>query len=177
VLHVRPCCRWWACKPAPSATSALTSLVKAATPQLAIVAAGGPVSAASIPSVEVTAAAVTARAALQDTKWDVIAVTAPRRAKAGTSPTIALTLNRQGSPVADTTVFVQITTTRRGKATTVTEAVTTAADGTASLAAPDSVVGAKGARSVVEAFTNDARAMGAKGSVAVVSTKNRIIWT
>lgn len=173
-LFVR--CRWWACKPAPIATSEITNLVRAATPQLAIEPAG-PVGASSTAAAEAATAAVTsARAALQDVKWDVVAVSAPRRAQSGSAPTIAITVNRQGSPLAGATVYVQIATRRNGKTTTVTVPVTTQADGTATVAVPVSVQGTKGARSVVEAFTNDARAMGAKGTVSVLSTRNRITW-
>lgn len=189
-LHniVTYCCRWWACKPAPTTTSALTSLVVAATPQLALAAeaiAGQPISAAAAAataeSPEIQAATASARAALADVRHDLVAVIAPRRIKAGASPTLAITVNRQGEPVADATVFVQITTKRRGGGgagggSTVTVSVTTGPDGTASLAVPEAVQGVKGARTTIEAFTNDARAMGVKGSVPVVSARRRMVW-
>lgn len=157
----------------------MTDLVKTATPQLAIIAAGGPVDAASAAALIETAAVTTARAALSDALFDIIAVVAPRRAVAGSEPTIALTVNRQGSAVADASVFVQFTTTRRGsrRSVTVTVPVTTSADGTATVTLPKSASGTKGARTVIEAFTNEGRAMGAKGSVSLISTRKRLIWT
>jgi hypothetical protein len=156
----------------------MTDLVETATPQLAIIASGGPVNAASAASLVETAAVTTARAALSDALFDIIAVFAPRRAVAGSEPTIALTVNRQGSPVADASVFVQFTTVHRGsrRAVTVTVPVTTSADGTATVTLPKSASGSKGARTVIESFTNEGRAMGAKGSVSLISTRKRMRW-
>lgn len=115
---------------------------------------------------------------------DVVAIAAPRRVKAGSEPpTLAVTVNRQGAPVPNATVFVQITTTRRGggvagsAAQTVTLPVTTGADGTAAVTMPKAVVGVPGSRTVVQAFTNEGRAIGAKGSVALGSTRKRMLWS
>lgn len=170
--------RWWACKPAPAATSALTDLVLTVTPQLAMVAnAHGAPDTASTPTPEVQAAAlVEARTALAEAKYDVIAVAAPRRVVSGSLVTVAVTVNRQGEPVAGITVFVQMTTSRRGISNTVTVPVITGTDGTATLAIPQSVSGTRGARTFIEAFSSDARAMGAKGAVAVVSGRRRLTW-
>lgn len=122
-----------------------------------------------------------ARVALQEASMDVVAIAAPRRVQAGSEPpTLAVTVNRQGEPVPDATVFVQITTTRRGRgraSQTVTIPVTTGADGTAAVAMPKAVVGVPGSRTVVQAFTNEGRAIGAKGSVALGSTRKRMLWS
>jgi uncharacterized GH25 family protein len=121
-----------------------------------------------------------ARTALQEASMDVVAIAAPRRVKAGDDlPTLAVTVNRQGAPVPDATVYVQITTSRRGgnrASQTVTVPVTTGADGTAALTMPKAVAGVPGSRTVVQAFTNEGRAIGAKGVVAVGSTRKRMVW-
>lgn len=111
---------------------------------------------------------------------NVVAIAAPRRVKAGSEPpTLPVTVNRQGAPVPDATVFVQITTTRRGRAgsQTVTLPITTGAGGTAAVTMPKAVVGIPGSRTVVQAFTNEGRAIGAKGSVALGSTRKRMLWS
>jgi hypothetical protein len=142
-------------------------------------ATGALVTPMSTAALAEAAAVQTARAALQEVPYDVVAVAAQRRVKSGSEPTIAVTVNRQGAPVPGATVFVQITTTRRGtKSTkTVTVPVTTGEDGTASLTIPRSVKGANGSRTVIEAFTNEGRAMGAKGSVALGSVRKRMVWS
>jgi hypothetical protein len=154
----------------------MVTLVTQATPQLVSMSSSAVVDTASVMTPEVTAAAAAARTALQDVQLDVLALVAPRRVTRGTKPTIALTLNRQGSPVQNATVFVQMTTSRAGRSVTVTVPVTTGADGTASVAVPARVQGRRGSRTVVEAFTSEARAVGAKGDVAVVSNRGRMVW-
>lgn len=170
-------CRWWACKPAPVAPASMVALVAQATPQLTAMSSAALVDTASLMSPAVVAAAETARTALQDVQLDVLALVTPRRVKSGSKATIALTLNRQGAPVQNATVFVQMTTRRGARSITLTVPVTTGADGTASVTVPARVQGRKGSRTVVEAFTGEARAMGAKGDVAVVSNRGRIVWS
>jgi hypothetical protein len=141
-------------------------------------ATGALVTPMSTAALAETSAVQAARSALQEAPYDVIAVVAQRRVKVGSEPTIAVTVNRQGAPVPGATVFIQITTTRRGtKSTrTVTVPVTTGEDGTATLTVPRSVKGASGSRTVIEAFTNEGRAMGAKGVVALGSVRKRMVW-
>jgi hypothetical protein len=78
--------------------------------------------------------------------------------------------------VAGAKVFVQVTTPSRGKLRTTTLSGVTKADGTAVVEIPARARGAVGSRSIVEAFTIDARAQGAKGGVAVLSTRKRVTW-
>lgn len=155
----------------------MVTLVTQATPQLVAMSSAAVVDTASVMTPEVTAAAAAARTALQDVQLDVLAIVVPRRVTRGMKPTIALTLNRQGVPVQNATVFVQMTTRRGGQSTTVTLPVTTSADGTASIAVPARVQGRRGSRTTVEAFTSEARAVGAKGDVAVVSNRARMVWS
>jgi len=77
--------------------------------------------------------------------------------------------NRQGSPVAKTRVFVQVTTTTRARvSTTTTGAGVTRADGSVDVVLPGEAKGAAGSRSTIQAFTDDARASGVKAAFSGV---------
>lgn len=152
-------CRWWACKPAATTSSTAAALVIAAT------------------SGEVSIAASTAAAALRRQLVDILVAEAPSRAPVSGPVFVTLTLNRQGDPVAGAKVYVQVTSVSKGKSTTTTLAGVTKKDGTAKIAIPPRARGASGSRSIVEAFTTDARAQGAKAGVAVLSSRKRLTWT
>lgn len=108
---------------------------------------------------------------------DLLALSVAKTARAGSRTVVSLALNRQGFPVKGATVFVQISTKNKGKSTTVTVPVQTKADGTAKVAVPVSVRGQPGASSIIQASTNDARAQGVKGSVAILSIPAKLSWT
>ncbi|KAF8065624.1 celF [Scenedesmus sp. PABB004] len=157
---------WWACKPAPATTSAQSSLLLAA---LAEGAGGDSLTAAS-----------SARAELERERLDLLVFTAaPRRVRAGARVRLALALSRQGAPVGGAGVYVTITTSGGGAdaATATLGPFTTSADGSLRVTVPPRLRGVAGARSVVQAYTGDARAQGAKGGVAVMSGSARIAWT
>jgi hypothetical protein len=159
-LHLCLCCRrWWACKPAATTSSTAAGLVIAAT------------------SGEVSAAASTAAVALRQQLVDILVANVPARASVSGQVFVTLTLNRQGSPVSRARVYVQVTTTSRGKSTTTTLPGVTKRDGTVKVAIPARARGVAGSRSTVEAFTIEARAAGAKGGVPVLSARKRVTWT
>jgi hypothetical protein len=151
--------RWWACKPAATTSSTAAALVAAAT------------------SGEVSAAASTAVATLRRQLVDILVADVPARAPISGPVFATLTLNRQGSPVAGAKVFLQVTTVSKGMSTTTTLPGVTRKDGTVKVSIPPRARGVAGSRSIIEAFTIDARAAGAKGGVAVLSTRKRLTWT
>jgi hypothetical protein len=151
--------RWWACKPAATTSSTAAALVIAAT------------------SGEVSAAASTPATALRQQLVDILVLHVPARASPSGPIFATLTLNRQGSPVERARVYVQVTTTSRGKSRTTTLPGVTKRDGTVKVAIPARARGVAGSRSIVQAFTIEARAQGAKGAVPVLSARKRVTWT
>eukprot|EP00775_Hariotina_reticulata_P009167 gene9167-9335_t len=125
---------------------------------------------------EATAAA--AGGPLANELVDLLVITHPSRAKKSRRVFVTVALNRQGLPVPDTTVFVQVTTSGQAGAasSTTTIASTTNSSGSATVVLPAKAKGAAGSRSVIQAFTNDARASGVKGGVAITSQPGRIVW-
>jgi hypothetical protein len=151
--------RWWACKPAATTSSTAAALVIAAT------------------SGEVSAAAATAATALRQQLVDILVLDVPDRASVNGAVFATLTLNRQGLPVGRARLYVQVTSTIRGKSRTTTLPGVTKRDGTVKVAIPARARGVAGSRSIVEAFTIEARAQGAKGGVPVLSARKRVTWT
>lgn len=153
-------CRWWACKPAPATTAAQTSLVLAA-------AFGDQAAAASA-----------AGGTLAKELVDMLVISHAPRAKRSSKVVVKVALNRQGLPVPNTKVFVQVTTTDKagGSSSTTTIASTTNRSGSATVVLPAKAKGTAGSRSIIQAFTNDARASGVKGGVAIMSQTGRMAW-
>jgi len=151
-------CRWWACKPAPATTTIQTSLVLAAISgdQAAAAAAGEPLAKELV---------------------DMLVISHPSRAKRSSRVVVKVILNRQALPVPNTKVFVQVTTnSKAGASSTTTIASNTGKSGFATVALPAKAKGAAGSRSIIHAFTNDARASGVKGGVAILSQRGRLSW-
>lgn len=128
-----------------------------------------------------SASSAAATELLQHDSVDALVVAAPSSAKPGSRAKLVVWLSRQGAPVAGVPLFVQIVTTAAassgsGRSVTVTVMATTGSDGSAVVFVPPRARGAAGARSIISAFTADARAQGVKGGVPLASPRVRMAW-
>jgi hypothetical protein len=103
---------------------------------------------------------------------DLLEVSAPAAAPAGSPVEVAASLTRMGAPVSGATVEFVVA---GGNGSATVEAVTDAA-GVARAVLPVEAAGMSGARSTVSAVTPDGKAMGAKGTVALSSAEVDIAW-
>ncbi|WIA29389.1 hypothetical protein OEZ86_011893 [Tetradesmus obliquus] len=105
---------------------------------------------------------------------DLLEVSAPAAAPAGSPVQLAASLTRMGAPVSGAVVeFVVADSTGNGSATV--QAVTDG-EGIARAVLPVEAAGAAGSSSTVSAVTPDGKAMGAKGTVALSSAEVGITW-
>lgn len=103
---------------------------------------------------------------------DLLQVSAPAAAPAGSPLELAASLTRMGTPVSGAVVDFVIADSN-GSSTV--QAVTDG-EGVARAVLSGEAAGASGATSTVSAITPDGRAMGAKGTVALSSADVDIAW-
>jgi hypothetical protein len=103
---------------------------------------------------------------------DLLEISAPAAAAAGSPVELAASLTRMGAPVSGATVEFVVADSN---GSSIVQAVTDG-EGIARAVLPAEAAGVSGGSSTVSAITPDGKAMGAKGTVALSSAEVDIAW-